>query len=206
MIMDLLVVMLTGCMTEVTEIEAKRINSLSPFGPAVMDEQGVGLTQLEFDKGLKNGSLSGHVGFEESIQMISDGIGFDVDEIKTQMSSIITSVNRKSLHGFAKSGEVAGVHMTGQGYKEGKPIIQMIHPQQIQPELAGVSTGDFITIKGKPEINMSIQPEVDGGLGTIAMCVNMIPQIINASPGLKTMLDLPVPRAIMGDMRRRIEG
>ena len=35
--------------------------------------------------------------------------------------------------------------------------------------------------------------------------LNMIPQIINASPGLKTMLDLPVPRAIMGDMRERIE-
>jgi len=33
----------------------------------------------------------------------------------------------------------------------------------------------------------------------------MIPQIINARPGLQTMLDLPVPRAIMGDVRERIE-
>ena len=47
-------------------------------------------------------------------------------------------------------------------------------------------------------------PEIDGGIGTIAMCVNMIPQIINAEPGLHTMLTLPVPRAIMGDMRERI--
>ncbi|NLT46850.1 MAG: dihydrodipicolinate reductase, partial [Clostridiales bacterium] len=38
----------------------------------------------------------------------------------------------------------------------------------------------------------------------IAMCVNMIPQIINARPGLHTMLTLPVPRAIMGDMREMI--
>ena len=52
---------------------------------------------------------------------------------------------------------------------------------------------------------MAITPEVEGGLGTIAMCVNMIPQIINAEPGLKTMLDLPVPRAIQGDMRDRIK-
>jgi 4-hydroxy-tetrahydrodipicolinate reductase len=29
----------------------------------------------------------------------------------------------------------------------------------------------------------------------------MIPQVINAEPGLKTMIDLPVPRAIMGDFR-----
>jgi 4-hydroxy-tetrahydrodipicolinate reductase len=52
---------------------------------------------------------------------------------------------------------------------------------------------------------MAITPEVDGGVGTIAMCVNMIPHVINARPGLKTMLDLPVPRAIMGDMRRYLE-
>jgi 4-hydroxy-tetrahydrodipicolinate reductase len=29
----------------------------------------------------------------------------------------------------------------------------------------------------------------------------MIPLVLNAEPGLKTMLDLPVPRAIMGDFR-----
>ncbi|MDY4695201.1 MAG: NADP-binding protein, partial [Eubacteriales bacterium] len=53
--------------------------------------------------------------------------------------------------------------------------------------------------------SMAINPEVDGGIGTIAMMVNMIPHVINARPGLKTMLDLPVPRAIMGDMRDMIE-
>ena len=52
---------------------------------------------------------------------------------------------------------------------------------------------------------MSIKPEVNGGLGTIAMVVNMIPNVINARPGLKTMIDLPVPRAIMGDFRDFIE-
>lgn len=37
------------------------------------------------------------------------------------------------------------------------------------------------------------------------MIVNSIPLIINARPGLKTMLDIPVPRAIMGDIRNQIE-
>jgi len=48
-------------------------------------------------------------------------------------------------------------------------------------------------------------PEVPGGIGTIAMCVNMIPQIINSKPGLQSMITLPVPRAIMGDMRDLID-
>jgi 4-hydroxy-tetrahydrodipicolinate reductase len=67
--------------------------------------------------------------------------------------------------------------------------------------MEGTETGDYIFLKGTPEVNMKITPEVEGGLGTIAMCVNMIPQVINAEPGLKTMIDLPVPRAIMGDFR-----
>ena len=205
LIMDLLVVVLTGCMTDVTGIEAKRVNSLSPFGHAVMEEQGVGITVDAFNKGVADGTLAGHVGFAESINMIGDAIGWKVEKIETQMSPIVTTVDRKAPHGFAAAGDVAGVNMTGQGFVDGEVKINMIHPQQIEPEMEGTFTGDYITLKGSPEVNMNIKPEVEGGLGTIAMCVNMIPQIINADPGLKTMLDLPVPRAIMGDMRQFIK-
>jgi 2,4-diaminopentanoate dehydrogenase len=201
LIMDLLVVCLTGCMVDVEHIEAKRVNSLSPFGPAVMEEQGVGITVGEFENGVKNGTLAGHVGFSESINMIADAIGWKVQKFEQQMKPIITSVDRKSPYGFAAAGNVAGVNMTGQGYVDGEVKIDMIHPQQIEPEMEGTHTGDYITIKGTPSINMANKPEVEGGLGTIAMCVNMIPHVINADPGLKTMIDLPVPRAIMGDFR-----
>ncbi|HOJ37260.1 MAG TPA: 2,4-diaminopentanoate dehydrogenase [Ignavibacteriales bacterium] len=205
LIMDLLVVCLTGCMIDVEHIEAKRVNSLSPFGPAVMEEQGVGLTLSEFNEGVANKKIAGHVGFAESITMIADALGLKLDKIETQMAPIVTSVERRSKYGYAAPGNVAGVNMTGQGYVDGKVMIDMIHPQQIEPELVGVQTGDYITIKGTPEVNMSIKPEVEGGLGTIAMCVNMIPHVINAEPGLKTMIDLPVPRAILGDMRDLIK-
>ena len=204
LIMDLLVTVLTGCMTDVTHVEAKRVNSLSPFGHAVMEEQGVGITLDEFNNGVKDGTLAGHVGFAESISMIGDAIGWPVEKIEQQMKPIVTTVDRKSPYGFAAAGNIAGVNMTGQGFVNGEVKIDMIHPQQIEPEMEGTHTGDYIVLKGSPEVNMSIKPEVDGGLGTIAMCVNMIPQVINSHPGLKTMLDLPVPRAIMGDMRDRI--
>jgi 4-hydroxy-tetrahydrodipicolinate reductase len=205
LMMDLLVVCLTGCMVDVEHIEAKRVNSLSPFGPAVMEEQGVGITVAEFEKGVNDGSLAGHVGFAESIGMIGDAIGWKVEKIEQQMKPIVTTIDRKSPYGFAAAGNVAGVNMTGQGYVDGEVKIDMIHPQQIEPEMEGTETGDYITIKGTPAIHMANKPEVEGGLGTIAMCVNMIPHVINTDPGLKTMLDLPVPRAIMGDMRDLIK-
>lgn len=205
MMMDLLVVCLTGCMESVEHIEAKRINSLSPFGETVMEEQGVGITEDEFYRRVATNNMAGHVGFHESIHMIGDAIGWKVDKFLQQMEPILTSVDRKSPYGFAAAGHVAGVNMTGQGYVNNEIKIDMIHPQQIEPEREGTHTGDYITLKGNPEINMAITPEVDGGIGTIAICVNMIPHVINARAGVKTMIDLPVPRAIMGDMRALIE-
>ncbi|HPQ46398.1 MAG TPA: 2,4-diaminopentanoate dehydrogenase [Clostridia bacterium] len=205
LIMDLLVICLTGCMEEVIHIEAKRVNSLSPFGETVMEEQGVGITEEEFNDRVAHGKLAGHVGFNESINMIADAIGWKVDEFRQQMKPILTTVDRKSPHGFAPAGNLAGINMTGQGYIDGEVKIDMIHPQQIEPEMEGTHTGDYITLAGNPPVNMAITPEVDGGIGTIAMCVNMIPHVMNAKPGLKTMIDLPVPRAIMGDMRDMLE-
>lgn len=206
LIMDLLVVIMTGCCEDVEHITARRVNSLSPFGPAVMHEQGIGITEKEFRDGVKNKTLSGHVGFPESIQMIADAIGWKLSKpVEQSMEPIVTDVDRKSPHGFAKAGNVAGCAMKGFGYVDGELKIEMDHPQQIEPEQVGVQTGDYVIIKGTPNINLVNSPEVPGGIGTIAMCVNMIPQVINARPGLKTMIDLPVPRVIMGDMRELIE-
>lgn len=204
-IMDLLVIVMTGCMVDVEHIEAKRVNSLSPFGPTVMHEQGVGFTVENFMKGVEDGTMAGHVGFHESVGMIGEALGWKVEKFEQQMKPIVTTVDRKSPYGFAKAGDVAGVNMTGQGYVDGEVKIDMIHPQQIEPEMEGTHTGDYVTIKGTPPINLANTPEVEGGLGTIAMCVNMIPQVINATPGLKTMIDLPVPHAIMGDFRDQIK-
>ena len=206
LIMDLLVVCLTGACEEVEEIEAERVNSLSPFGPAVMEEQGVGITVEEFEKGTKEGTIAGHVGFHESVRMITDAIGWELDEQITQSQEpIVSNVYRKAPYAEVQAGDVAGVNMLGFGKVNGEVKVKMIHPQQVEPELEGVNTGDYIRIKGTPNINMAINPEVPGGIGTIAMVVNMIPHVINARPGLKTMIDLPVPRAIMGDMRELIE-
>ena len=206
LIMDLLAICLSGCMTDVDSVMCKRVNSLSPFGPLVMQEQGIGITVEEFEKGSKDGSIAGHVGFAESTGMIAEALGWDIVKFEQQMKPIITTIDRQAPYGFAAAGQVAGVDMTSQAYdKDGELRIDLIHPQQIEPELEGTHTGDYIELHGTPEVSMAIKPEVNGGIGTIAMCVNMIPAVINAEPGLRTMIDLPVPHAIVGDFRNYIK-
>ena len=204
-IMDLLVLVMTGCLVDVEEITSRRVNSLSPFGPAVMEEQGIGISVEEFKERKANNTMSGHVGFAESVGMIAEGLGWKLDKFEQDMEAIVTDVDRKSPYGFAPAGHVAGVAMKGWGYVDGEMKIEMDHPQQIEPEQVGVFTGDYVEIKGIPPVNMANTPEIEGGIGTMAMILNSIPHVINARPGLKTMIDIPVVRAIMGDMRDMIE-
>ena len=198
LMMDLLAVCLSGCMTSLDKVTCKRVNSLSPFGKLVMEEQGIGLSGEEFNRRVQEGTMAGHVGFAESVGMIAEAVGWKIDRFQQQMEPIITKVDRRSPHGFAAAGDVAGVNMTGQGYVNGEVKIDMIHPQQIEPQLGGVETGDYITLEGSPAVHMSNKPEVDGGIGTIGMTVNMLPFVVAARPGLLTMLDMPVPRCVQG--------
>ena len=204
-IMDMLVLVMTGCMVDVEHILSRRVNSLSPFGPVVMEEQGIGISVEEFKERKANGTMSGHVGFAESVGMIAEGMGLSVKEFKQDMNPITTDVDRKSPYGFAAAGSCAGVAMEADATLSNGMKVRMEHPQQIEPEQVGVTTGDYVIIKGTPSVNMLNTPEVEGGLGTIAMCVNMIPHIINAKPGLHSMITLPIPRAIMGDFRNLID-
>ncbi len=204
-VLDLLILALTGTCENVESIEAARINDLSPFGHAVMEEQGVGITTDEFNKRMAADDLAGHVGFPESISMIADGMGLKLDKIEQTKDPIVSTVERETKYAKVAPGNLAGIRQQGYGYVNGEKFITMDHPQQILPHLENVSTGDYITINGTPNIKMSITPEIPGGIGTYSMVVNMIPHVINSTPGLVTMLDLPVPRSIMGDFRNFIK-
>ncbi len=197
-VLDLLVVTLSGVCHKVERIEASRVNDLSPYGPTVMKTQGVGTTPEQFAAGVADGSIVGHVGFPESIRMISDALGLCVTRIEESREPIISTVYRETAHVKVAPGMVAGCAHVAVGYAGDKPVLKLVHPQQIHPHLEGQGTGDYINIYGKPEIHMSTGPEIAGGIATMGVAVNMIPHVVAATPGLKSMLDLPVPAALMG--------
>lgn len=197
-VLDQLIINLSGACLNVKKIEASRINDLSPFGKTVMETQGVGTTPEVFAAGIKDGSIVGHIGFPESIRMISDAIGLEVDKIEETREPIISNTHRETPVVKVEPGMVAGCRHIGIGYRKGEEVIRLIHPQQIHPGVENVDTGDYIKIEGDPCINMSIKPEIPGGKGTMAAAVNMIPIVVKAAAGLKRMSDLPIPACLMG--------
>ncbi len=204
-VLDALIIALTAACTDIERIRARRINDLSPFGPTVMRTQGVGCTPDEFSDGLSDGSIVGHVGFPQSMYLVSEALGWELDEIIEERRPIVAEQRRIGSNIEVEAGMVAGCNHTARGRRNGEDIIVLEHPQQVEPGAAGVDTGDYIDIEGTPEISMAIKPEIPGGVGTIALAVNMIAPVLTASAGLRTMADLPLPRAVLGDVRRMVE-
>ncbi len=193
-VLDALVVMWSSACLRIDRIVAQRVNDLSPFGPTVMLSQGVGTTVAQFEQGIADGSIVGHIGFPESIGLIARAVGWDIDEIVETREPIITSVERSTPHVHVAPGDVCGCRHIGRGYSRGELRIELIHPQQIHPHLEGVDTGDFIRIMGDPEVHMANVPELPGGKGTYASTGNYIPLIVGAPAGLLTVVDMPLPR------------
>lgn len=193
-VLDALVVMWSSICLRVDSIEASRVNDLSPFGPTVMVGQGVGTTVEQFEKGVADGSIVGHIGFPESIELIAKALGWKIDEIVETREPIVTKVERSTPHVHVPAGWVAGCKQVGKGYSNGELKVHLIHPQQIHPELAGQDTGDYVKIFGDPNVNMMNTPEVPGGKATYASTGNYIPLMKAAPAGMLTVVDMPLPR------------
>ena len=204
-VLDTLIITLSAACRKVHSITASRVNDLSPFGVTVMKTQGVGTTVDEFERGIKDGSIVGHVGFQQSIPMIAKTLGLEIDEIIETREPIVSNTHRETTYVKVEPGMVAGCAHIGYGMKDGKAVITLEHPQQIHPQNEGIDTGDYIYIKGDPDLHLSIKPETPGGIGTIAVAINMIPQVIASSSGLKTMMELPLPHAIENSFAEVVE-
>jgi 4-hydroxy-tetrahydrodipicolinate reductase len=201
-VLDLLVIALTGVCSRVESITATRVNDLSPYGPAVLRTQGVGLTPEAFREGVEAGTVLGHVGFPASIGMIAAALGVDIDRVVESREPIVSRVRRATPTVTIEPGRVAGCLHTAVGYRGERVFLRLVHPQQVQPELEGVETGDTIEITGTPNLRIAGSPEIPGGVATTALTVNMVPRVLAAPPGLRSMADLPVPAACLGDARR----
>ena len=193
-VMDLLAVTLTNVCTEVESILVRRSNDLSPYGPTVLRTQGVGLGPDAFRAGLESGEVVGHVGFPASIAMIAAALGWEIDRVEETREPIMSEVARRTPFIEIAPGQTAGCRHTAVGYRAGAPVITLVHPQQVQPEAEGSETEDVIEINGAPSLRWVSRPEVPGGVATAALGTGYVTRVVEAEPGLTSMIEHPPAR------------
>jgi len=201
-LMDTLAITLTAVCQEVYGIEVKRVMNAATRRVPFQKKIGAGLTVEEFTEKIRTGAITGHVGLEQSIAMIAAALGWKLDKIDVEPVKPVVATKRVESQAVkVEAGRVAGLRQQAHGIMDGEKVITL----DFQAYIGAEEEYDSVTIKGVPEVHEKISPCVHGDLGTVAVIVNMIPKVIAASPGLKTMKDLPVPSATPEDMRTYLE-
>jgi len=199
-LMDTLVITLTSVCQKVERIKVVRMINAATRRVPFQKKIGAGLPIKEFRNRIERKIITGHVGLEQAISMIADALGWKLDEIEADpVEPVVAKARVEGEVIRVEPGQVAGLKQRVRVVKEGKEVITL----EFQAYM-GAEEYDSITIEGVPSIHMKIAPCVHGDIGTVAMIVNSIPRVINAQPGLVTMKDLPIPSAVLKDMRAYI--
>ncbi|MCW4021072.1 MAG: hypothetical protein NWF14_07600 [Candidatus Bathyarchaeota archaeon] len=201
-LMDTLPITLTGVCQEVEQVKVERVMNAGNRRVPFQKKIGAGLRVEEFKAKIETRRITGHVGLKQSVAMVADALGWNLQKIKVgEVEPVIAESPVESDAVKVESGQVAGLRQSACGMMGGKPVITLVFRAYIGAE----EEYDSVTIDGAPSIHEKITPCVHGDLGTAAIIVNSIPKVVNAAPGVKTMKDLPIPSAVLSDVRRYLK-
>lgn len=194
--LDTLIMNLSSACNNIKEITARRVNDLSNMGINFIKNQGAAMTLRDFEEEAEKGVIVGHIGLKQAVKLIAKYLGIELDNINESIDPVISNTYRETEVIKIEPGMSAGCNHTVMGMREGKTIITLEHIQEVKPESEAVEIGDYIDIKGDSDINISIKQRGASVSAALVVATNMIPQVIAANPGLKTMRDFPIPHAI----------
>jgi len=189
LVMDTMALVASAACLDVRSIRVERIVDASTRRESLQIKVGAGLSRSEFRRGLSKGVL-GHRGLVESVHLIANGMGWSLDKVSEKVTPILSPRSMKTNFVTVRKGEVAGVHHVCKGFFERKEKVRL----DLQMFVGAEKPSDQIHIKGTPDLTMSIEKGVAGDEATVAMLLNMIPAVVEAQPGLRTMTDISVPR------------
>jgi len=201
-LMDTLPTFLTSVCQRVDEIYVARQMNAATRRVPFQQKIGAGLSLDEFKRKIEKHEITGHVGLEQSIKMIADSLGWELDEIRVDAVEPVVLEKDVASDAFkVPRGFNAGTKQFAYGIVGGSKLITL----DFKAYIGAPEEFDAVTIKGVPPINQRISPCVHGDYATIAITANMIPLVISAAPGFKTMVDLPVPHATPRHMRKYVK-
>lgn len=203
--------MVSALSRNITHVRAEEFSDIRTYGaPYVVGEiMGFGKTPEEAAKSPMLDVMGG--GFLESIDMVADALGFALDDRKHTHHEVAVALKPiDSPIGIIEPGLVAAQRFTWEGTVRGKTVITVrtnwfMGEEGFDPAWSFGPEGERfeVEVQGDPSVKVTFrgwQPEsIEAGLkrnpGIVATgihVVSAIPYVIEAEPGIKTYLDLPL--------------
>jgi hypothetical protein len=195
-LMDTLPIVMTYPCLEVDKINVARVMDSGKRRSSYQKKIGTGLPPDEFKEKVERGEIKGHVGLTVSTAMIADTIGWSLTRIVEEPPQpVLANETIETSYTIVEKGLVAGLKSIAYGLKDEEEKIRLSFISH-----AGVKEEyDYIEIEGRPHIRMRIEGGIHGDTGTAAVIINSIPKVIESTPGLHTMRDLPLPSATLNE-------
>ncbi len=193
-LMDAWPLFMSGVCQNVSMVRITRLQDASRRRLPFQQKIGAGCTHAEFQRRVDQGTLR-HVGLTESMAMIASGFGWELDDLSERIEPIFADRLVKTPSLTVEPGCVAGVRQIGWGLQGGKARIIA----EFRAAVGAQESYDEVAIQGVPDLRVRIEGGTHGDIGTTAVVVNAIPRVVQASPGLLTMKDIPVIVATPAD-------
>jgi len=188
-VMDTVALLATAPCLEVRSIRVERVVDASTRRLPLQRKIGAGMSRGEFKKKVDQREL-GHVGLLESLQLVAYGLGWKLERVEEKILPVMAGKSVRTAHLTVKAGTVAGLHHTCRGFRDGKEVLSL----DLQMYVGAKDPYDQVTVAGTPPLKLRFDGGVPGDQATVGILLSMAPLVAAAPPGLKTMLDLPVPR------------
>lgn len=187
-LMDFLPTVFTSVSEHVESILVERVQDASVRRIPFQKKIGAGLSHEEFESKKIDGSLR-HVGLPESVDLIAHAMNWNLEDNRETLEPVLANENISSGYKEIRKGMPCGVEQIGSGFMNGKEVIRLRFRAAVGEE----QSYDRITIKGTPNLTSEIKGGLNGDTATCAITLNAIRSVTKCTPGLKTMLDIPVP-------------
>ena len=203
---DLLPFALAGTCQSIQQVRTMEIADYASYdGVTVMfDVMGFGKAIGDFPILFQPGVLS--IAWGTAIRQLAAGLGVEVDEIRDSVEQEPAPEDFDVAAGHIAKGTVAALRFQIEGMVAGEPVIVVEHvtrlrddlrPDWAQPAQPGGSYR--VEITGEPSYVVDICPTSRNGdhnyaaiLAAAGRIVNAIPDVVAATPGIRTTLDLPL--------------
>jgi len=185
-LMDFLPTVLTGLCQNVEKVEVWRVQDASVRRIPFQQKIGAGLTLDEFEAKRKTGTLR-HVGLPESVDFIAERLGWKLDRNTESLEPVIADEPVDTGYKPISKGMACGVQQVGRGFVGDREVITLNFRAAVgEPE-----SYDQVYIDAEPPIRSRIAGGVNGDIATCAITLNAVRSILQSSPGLKTMAQIP---------------
>jgi hypothetical protein len=203
--------MISALSGSITHVRAEEFSDIRTYGAqdVVRDWMLFGKTPEEARASVMIDALGG--GFRQSIFMVADEMGFDVEpQLKTTHEMAVATAPIDSPIGPIEPGTVAAQRFTWEATVDGTPVVTatvnwLMGEQHLDPAWTFGPEGERfeVEITGDPTCLTTfkkLHPKTvaeglirnPGVVATAMHCVNAIPYVCRADPGLLTYLEMPL--------------